>query len=169
MSKLLTFKQLYPREATNWSKAFGPHPTSDQLAIAHAFTARPGKQALAMACALRSDGVTRDQMSGISAANDGKATFHANKIDQQVKAGVFTRNPAFKGWQLSLTPRGRAFMKQAVDGKANKLATAPDATPVKAAKAKPRMARKPRQPKAPAPAAVEAPAAAATGGNGQQG
>ncbi len=146
MAKLLTFKQLYPREAANWSKAFGPHPTADQLTIAHAFTARPGKQALAMACALRADGVTRDQMSGISAANDGKATFHANKIDQQVKAGVFTRNPAFKGWQLTLTPRGKAFMKQAIDGKAAK-ATAPDAEkPVKAKARKPRKARTPKAP-----------------------
>ncbi len=138
MAKLLTFKQLYPREAANWSKSFGPHPTLDQLSVAHAFTARPGKQALAMACALRPDGITRDQMSGISAANDGKATFHANKIDQQVKAGVFVRSPAFKGWQLVLTPRGRAFMKQAIDKRASK-ATAPDAQPVKVRK--PRKAR----------------------------
>ncbi len=138
MAKLLTFKQLYPREASNWSKSFGPHPTVEQLTAAHAFTSRPGKQALAMACALRPDGVTRDQMSGISAANDGKATFHANKIEQQVKAGVFVRNPAFKGWQLVLTSRGRAFIKQAVEGKAAK---APVPAPVKVKVRKPRKAR----------------------------
>jgi hypothetical protein len=114
----------YANVFKGWSKALGPRPTNEQLAVIHAF-ARPGKQAIVGAMALRDDGVTRAQMCQASALFDGKNTPHYNKWfgkgqGQATPAiGNFEPIAAAPGtYRMKLSSKGAKWVKAQVDGAA---------------------------------------------------
>jgi len=132
----------------NWAvKLMGAQPTADQLATIHYLGARPGKQALANAMALRDGGVTGSQIVMACGAPQ------LNKMRGFVADGLakFEAVPAadngHKVYKLNLTPKGLAKVAKA-KAAAEAAAAHGDAAPK--APSKPRKGRK-------APAATQAP------------
>ncbi len=87
------------------SKALGPKPTNDQLAAIHGLGARPGKQALANAMALRDCGVTGSQIVLACEAPQ------LNKMRGFIADGLVTQVPMPKVnnhlvYKIALTPKG---------------------------------------------------------------
>lgn len=158
MTKAINHQAYYTNQFANWSKALGPKPTSDELAVIHAF-ARPGKQALAGAMMLRADGCTSAQMKGASELFNGKNTPHRNKWvgsdGGQVMLGNFTREPVPGKYKITLAARG----KKRVDELAKAATTAPAQVAAKApakAPSKPKGAPKVAKARAPKAKPVEA-------------
>ena len=130
-------------------KLLGPKPTEAQLATIHGLGARPGKQALANAMALRDCGVTGSQIVIACGAPQ------LNKMRGFITDGLLKREavPAagtHTVYKLTLTAKGATRVK-AADAKVANVA----------APAKVKAAPKPRKPKAEAPAPVVAEAAPA--------
>lgn len=149
MSKAINHQAYYTTVFAQWSKALGAKPTSDELAVIHAF-ARPGKQALAGAMMLRAEGCTSAQMKGASELFDGKNTPHRNKWvgsdGGQVMLGNFTREPVPGRYKITLAARGKKrvdeLAKASTTATAQAAAKAPAKAPSKAkGAAKPRKAR----------------------------
>lgn len=88
-------------------KLLGPKPTSEQLASVHNLKAKPGKQALATAMALRDCGVTNPQIM-IACGNP-----QLNKMKGFVTDALLKRIPVpptaegHKVYKLEITPKGR--------------------------------------------------------------
>lgn len=137
----------------------GPKPTAEQLDAVHNLGARPGKQALAIAMALREGGVTGSQIVMATGAPQ------LNKMRGFITDAFLKRLPAPAGenghtvYKLAVTPKGtqriertlKAAAKQAEAEKADG-----EAKPAKAKKA----ASKPRKVKVtadslPVPSPVE--------------
>jgi len=137
----------YSNVWANWStKALGPQPTNDQLGTIHGLKARPGKQALANAMALRDCGVTGAQIKGAVALIDGGANPQLNKMRSLVDSGMLSWVPmpnvgAGKVYRTKLTPLGAQMVK------GNAAATV-HVTPTLAAKA-PKVDKAPVTAKAP--------------------
>ena len=148
----------YGNMLKGWPKQAGSKPTGEMLATAHALNARPGKQALAMALALRPEGVTGAQIVLACGAPQ------LNKMRDTVAKGWAKFAPlpmtdaGHKVYHLELTAKGTTKVANATD-------KAPEAKATKKAKAsKPRKA-KVKAPVTEAPAPViqaEAPAPEAT-------
>lgn len=130
-------------------KALGPKPTNEQLGVIHALGARPGKQAMANAMALRDGGVSGNQIKGASALFDGNPTPQLNKMRGFVDvAGVLAWVPLpstgdGKVYRTKLTDKGRAMIKTMAD---RPLHSTPS---LKAATGKAVTAPKPAAPKGP--------------------
>ena len=139
-------------DATGWyanvlkgwqAKLLGRKPTAGELDTIHKLGARPGKQALANAMALRECGVTGAQIVMACGAPQ------LNKMRGFIGDGVLKREPtppSSEGhtvYKLKLTPKGETRVKQAA---AAPKADTGKAKPVKAAAAK--AANKPRKVKA---------------------
>ncbi len=137
----------------NWvTKALGPQPTNEQLGTIHGLKARPGKQALANAMALRDCGVTGAQIKNAVALIDGGSNPQLNKMRALVSAGMLAWVPMpvtgeGKVYRTKLTPLGAQMVKanagSSVHVTPTLKATAPKA-PAKgkgAVKAKPRTKR----------------------------
>ena len=132
-------------------KLLGPKPTEAMLDTIHKLGARPGKQALANAMALRDCGVTGSQIVIACGAPQ------LNKMRGFITDGLLKREavPAAGNhtvYKLTLTAKGAARTKAAEAKSANV-----------AAPAKVKAAPKPRKPKvieAPAPVTEAAPAEA---------
>ncbi len=101
----------------NWQvKALGPQPTNEQLGIIHGLKARPGKQALANAMALRDGGVTGAQIKNAVALIDGGSNPQLNKMRALVSAGMLAWVPMpvtgeGKVYRTKLTPLGAQMVK----------------------------------------------------------
>lgn len=102
----------------NWViKALGPQPTNDQFAVIHGLKARPGKQALACAMALRDTGVTGNEIKGAVSLLDGGANPQLNKMRGLVdlaKVMAWVPMPDRNGlhvYRIKLTPHGQAMLK----------------------------------------------------------
>lgn len=131
----------------NWqTKLLGPQPTNEQLAVIHGLKARPGKQALANAMALRDGGVTGSQIKSAVALIDGGSNPQLNKMRSLVTAGLLAWVPmpvtgGGKVYRTKLTPLGASMVK------GNATATVHVTTGLKAvapkAPAKPKAKRKP--------------------------
>jgi hypothetical protein len=138
---------------TNWygnvfktwqAKLLGPKPTNEQLANIHNLGARPGKQALACAMALRECGVTGAQIIIACGApqNNKRAGFITDGLLKRIPT-----SPSAEGhtvYKCELTPKGLKRIETRV--KAGAEAEAETVVePVKAkakAKAKPKAASK---------------------------
>lgn len=127
-------------------KTVGPKPTAAQLDTVHRLGARPGKQALASAMALRDCGVTGAQIVMACGAPQ------LNKMRGFITDGLLKREavpPTAVGhtvYKLTLTPKGATRIKNAAEKPEAKGKVEPKA------KAK---AAKPRKAKAPKPVASE--------------
>lgn len=104
-------------DVTNWysnvfktwqPKLYGPKPTADQLSAIHNLGARPGKQALASAMALRDCGVTGGQIVMVCGAPQ------LNKMRGFITDGLLKRLPA------SPTAEGHHVYKLEVTAKGTK-------------------------------------------------
>lgn len=143
----------YVNMTKGWAKQAGTKPTGEALATVHALGARPGKQAMALAMALRPEGVTGPQIVLACGAPQ------LNKMRDTAAKGLvkFVAMPiteaGHKVYRIELTAKGTA--------KVDKAKAAPADADTKAAK--PRKAAKPSKPKADkaAPAVTTAPAAPA--------
>ena len=126
-----------------WSvKQLGDKPSDQLLSTVHALGLRPGKQALANAMALRDGGVTGAQIVMATGAPQ------LNRMRGLIAAGDFKRAmvaPNDQGhtvYKVTLTPKGEAHIKRAIEAAA-KAALTGDAPKAKAKKAtsKPRKAK----------------------------
>jgi hypothetical protein len=146
-----------------WSvKQLGEKPTAEMLTTAGYF-GRPGKQTLALAMAMRPEGVTAAQIIMACGAPQN------NHRTAEITAGHFKREPHApdaKGhtvYKVTLTAKGtkraETIAKRLAEAEAN--AAAGEKPKAKAAKGGTR--RKPRQPKAVQPAVTNEP------GNGLEG
>lgn len=153
---------LYPVDVwAKWHKPLGAKPTNEQLATVHNF-ARPGKQALVLAMALRADGVTATQMMQSSMLFDGRATYHRNKLKAQHTGpgAPFDGGLADGAYRLKLNKVGVAFIERNAEGAAAKATgegKAKAATPAKPKAKKP--TSRPRKPVQGPPVITVAPAA----------
>jgi hypothetical protein len=126
-----------------WSKAHGSKPTAEMLISVHGLGARPGKQALASAMALRPEGVTGSQIILATGAPQ------LNKMRGFITDGVLKRLPAppsaegHKVYRLELTAKGkqRIASTAAREAKLNEAGKATDAVE-KPAKVKAKPAKK---------------------------
>ena len=120
-----------------WPKAVGPKPTADMLNTIHQLGARPGKQAMANAMAMRPEGVTGSEIvivCGAPQLNKMRGFITDNLLKREA---VPPRNN-HTVYKLTLTPKGANRIK----GKAEAAAKADAAD-------KPAKAKAPRKPKAP--------------------
>ena len=123
MSKTNEITATYSVVLKNWvPKLYGPKPTIEQLAKAHALGCRPGKQALAIAMNLRESGASTAQIVAACAANWGSSGTHNNKRDQLVTAMRLCKTVSMaddtfghKVYAIALTPKGEAKVKAAVE------------------------------------------------------
>lgn len=151
----------YQNTFKSWqTKLLGSKPTEAMLASIHNLNARPGKQALACAMALRPEGVTAGQIQIACGAPQ------LNKMRGFITDALLKREmvpPTAQGhtvYKLHVTPKGEqrikrseaAALKAAEQGKGEAAEK-----PAKAKATKAKGASKPRKAKA-APAAVEPPA-----------
>jgi hypothetical protein len=94
-------------------KALGPKPTAEQLATIHKLGAKPGKQALASAMALRECGVTNPQI--IQACGNPQL----NKMRGFITDVLLRREPVSPSpeghtvYKLTVTPKGLQRIKSA--------------------------------------------------------
>jgi hypothetical protein len=154
----------YTNYFKNWQvKLLGPKPTEAQVAAIHALGARPGKQALASAMALRDGGVTGAQVVMACGAPQ------LNKMRGFVADGVarWVPTPAdtagHKVYRLELTAKGAAKGKAATKAAAvaASKAAAPDDTTATAKPAKRAKAAKRAKPGKPVTEPVSEPVTAA--------
>lgn len=121
MSAIMT-KQINDTHAAWYSSAFkgwdakslGPKPTADMLHSIHGLKARPGKQALACAMALRDGGVTGAQIVMACGAPQ------LNKMRGFITDGLLKREP------VSPDAKGHTVYKLAVTAKGTKRIEATD-------------------------------------------
>lgn len=154
-------------EATGWyanvfkgwdNKVLGRRPTAAELHTIHALGARPGKQALASAMALRECGVTRGQVDIACGAPQ------FNKMRAFRASGVLKREatpPNDLGhtiYKMVLTTKGESAVKKADEAATTAAADTGD-KPAKPAKAVSAKSAKKAERKAAAKAAAEAKAA----------
>lgn len=116
------------------TKLVGPKPTADALDTIHKLGARPGKQALANAMALRADGVTGSEIVIACGAPQ------LNKMRGFIADGLLKREAVpprgtHTVYKLTLTPKGANRIKGKAEAEA-KAAKPVKAKPVKKAKAK---------------------------------
>lgn len=111
MSNVLT---RYNEQLKVWSKQLGGKPTAELLETAHCF-GRPGKQSLALAMAMRAEGVTAGQIIMACGAPQNN---HRRDV---IAAGWFKRDmnqpesPAgHTVYKINLTPKGEAEAKKRV-------------------------------------------------------
>lgn len=138
------------------AKVLGPKPTTELLANVHKLNARPGKQALACAMALRDCGVTGSQIVVATGAPQ------LNKMRGYISDGIFKRlpvPPSAEGhtvYKLELTGKGKTKISQ-YEARAAKAATVEtaDAKPAKAKGAA--KVKKPAKVKAVEPVTTAAP------------
>lgn len=101
----------------NWqAKVLGPQPTNEQLGTIHGLKARPGKQALANAMALRDGGVTGKQIKAAVSLFDGGANPQLNKMRSLVDAGMLAWVPMpptadGKVYRTKLTALGQQMVR----------------------------------------------------------
>lgn len=116
-------------------KRYGAKPTADQLAYIHHLGARPGKQALASAMALRDKGVTAGQIVMACGAPQ------LNKMRGFIEDALLKRLPAPKTaeghtvYKLELTAKGKQRIERVVKAEAAKVAAGEAVTGDKPAKA----------------------------------
>lgn len=133
-----------------WSKAHGSKPTADMLSSVHGLSARPGKQALAIAMALRPEGVTGSQIILATGAPQ------LNKMRGYITDALLKRLPAppsaegHKVYRLELTAKGKQRIastaaREAKLAEAGKAADAPKAEKPAKVKAAPKRASTPRK------------------------
>lgn len=148
-----------------WGKAHGSKPTADMLNSVHGLKARPGKQALAIAMALRPEGVTGSQIILACGAPQ------LNKMRGYITDSLLKRLPAppsaegHKVYRLELTAKGkqRIASTEAAEAKLAEAGKATDAVAVKKpAKAKPAAKRTSKPAKAVEVVPVEMPVIAET-------
>lgn len=153
------------------SKQLGSKPTAEQLTVAHAF-GRPGKQSLALAMAMRAEGVTAAQIqiaAGAPQNNHRRGLLSEGLFKREAVAANDLGHTVYK---IALTAKGTAAMakREAALAKATAEGTAPKAKAVKASKGK--GASKPRARKVTTPTPVteapEAPAPVAEAPTGDQ-
>lgn len=140
----------YAPQFKAWSKQLGNKPTAELLETAHCF-GRAGKQSLALAMAMRTEGVTAGQIVMACGAPQNN---HRRDV---IAAGWFKRDmnvPANDAghtvYQIKLTPKGEAEAKKrrealaatAVDGEAVTKAKPAKVKAKKAAKGKTKVATK---------------------------
>lgn len=130
------------------AKQAGDKPGETELSVAHGLGLRPGKQAFAVACALRPVGVSGSQIVMICGAPQ------LNRMRGLIAAGVVKRdntaprNPQGQSvYKLTLTPKGEAAIKRASDKQAAVALTGDVAKPIKGKVKKATKARKPKAPK----------------------
>ncbi len=116
--KAFNHRGYYANVWPNWViKVLGPQPTNEQLAVIHGLKARPGKQALACAMALREAGVTGNEIKGAVALIDGGANPQLNKLRGMVdtaKTMQWVPMPDRAGlhvYRIKLTAFGQAMLK----------------------------------------------------------
>jgi hypothetical protein len=163
----------------NWRPALhGPKPTNEHLATAHGLRLSPGKQAMAIALALRPGGATRQQIMLVSGLFDGNPSPQFNKLNLLVTNGLLKREAGAGAIKVTLTPLGAKFVANNATGtlrstpsiialNGGSTVSNPNERPVKAAKAdkaakapvKPAAAKAPSKPRKPKvkPAEVKAP------------
>ncbi len=125
-------------------KLVGPKPTADMLSTVHKLNARPGKQALAIAMALRDGGVTGSQIVIACGAPQ------LNKMRGYISDAILKRLPAPPSseghtvYKLELTAKGKQSITR-FEQRAAKLEAegAAKAEGKAAGKAKPKKAVKP--------------------------
>lgn len=141
------------------AKQVGGKPTAEQLANIHNLGARPGKQAMACAMALRSEGVTAAQIVQVCGAPQ------LNKMRGFITDGLLKRVPVAPNalghsvYKLELTAKGTKRIESAVKRAADEAAKG-EVEPVKAkaaAKAPKKAAGKGKGKKAATPATAETP------------
>lgn len=136
------------------AKQVGGKPTAEQLANIHNLGARPGKQAMACAMALRDEGVTAAQIVQVCGAPQ------LNKMRGFITDGLLKRVPVAPNalghsvYKLELTAKGTKRIEGAVKRAADEAAKG-EAEPAK--------------PKAVAKGAAKAPKKAAGKGKGKKG
>lgn len=127
----------YSNVFKSWQvKQLGPKPTVDQLAAIHKLNARPGKQALACAMALRECGVTGAQIVIACGAPQ------LNKMRGFITDALLKRLPASPSpeghtvYRLEVTPKGKQRIQrseaQAAKADAEGKGTADEKQPTKA-------------------------------------
>lgn len=151
----------YAHMLKGWSKGMGSKPTAEQLHTVHMLGARPGKQALANAMALRDGGVTGSQIIMACGAQQ------LNKMRGFVTDGLvkweampFTE-AGHKVYRIALTAKGSAKVTKAEA----KAAETPAEKPAKAKKAKGKGKAKVTKAKAGNDMPAESPEADADAGN----
>ena len=119
MTDIQTHLKPYATLLKGWhEKQLGPRPTAELLSTVHALGLRPGKQALANAMALRTDGVTGAQIVMATGAPQ------LNRMKGLIAAGDFKRAmvaPNEQGhtvYKVTLTPKGEARIKRATEAAA---------------------------------------------------
>lgn len=150
----------YTAQLKVWSKQLGGKPTAELLETAHCF-GRPGKQSLALAMAMRAEGVTAGQIIMACGAPQNN---HRRDV---IAAGWFKRDmnaaPNDAGhtvYKINLTPKGEAEAKKRVA--ATEATTLPGDKPAKPAK---KGKAKPAETPAETPAAVTDDCNCDTGGS----
>lgn len=139
MTKATNDGNWYSNVFKTWqAKQLGPKPTADMLASIHNLGARPGKQALASAMALRACGVTAGQIV-IACGNP-----QLNKMRGFINDALLKREavpPSAEGhtvYKLSVTAKGQQRIartvkaKGAVEAEGNKAVADKPAKPAKA-------------------------------------
>lgn len=145
----------YTAQLKVWSKQLGGKPTAELLETAHCF-GRPGKQSLALAMAMRSEGVTAGQIIMACGAPQNN---HRRDV---IAAGWFKRDmnaaPNDAGhtvYKINLTPKGEVEMKKRVAAaEATALPGDKPAKPAKKATSKPKASKKGKAKPVETPAAV---------------
>lgn len=131
------------------AKQVGSKPTAEQLASIHNLGARPGKQAMACAMALRPEGVTAAQIVQVCGAPQ------LNKMRGFITDGLLKRIPTAPNalghsvYKLELTAKGtkriestaKRLAEEAAKGEAEPAAKAPRKGPAKAKGAAKRKAK----------------------------
>lgn len=126
-------------------KQLGPKPTAEMLATIHNLGARPGKQALASAMALRDCGVTASQIVMACGAPQ------LNKMRGFITDALLKRNPAAPSpeghtvYKLELTAKGKARCEKQAKLAAEKAAEGEGKAVAKPAKKQ--AAKRPAKPK----------------------
>lgn len=111
----MTHATYYAANFKNWqAKQLGNKPSDALLATAHAF-GRPGKQSLALAMAMRPEGVTGSQIVMVAGAPQNN---HRRGL---IEGGLFKREAAAPNeqghtvYKITLTAKGTAAMKRAAE------------------------------------------------------
>lgn len=165
--KAFNHRGYYANVWPNWvTKALGAQPTNEQLGTIHGLKARPGKQALACAMALRDTGVTGNEIKGAVSLVDGGANPQLNKLRGLVdiaKVMQWVPMPDRNGlhvYRIKLTPHGANMLK----GNATAPIHATPALKVKGDQPKPNkgpvsLTSRAKSPRKPAGVPITAPAA----------
>lgn len=138
------------------NKALGRVPSNEVFAIVHVF-ARPGKQALVLAMAMRPEGVTAAQMAQSSMLFDGKATYHRNKLKAQHQgtSAPFDGGLRDGAYHLTLNANGKAIVARKAEGAVSKPTGAVKGKP--ATPVAPKAVKRPSKPRKPATVPMQAP------------